>query len=76
MVTLELRDVCRDGFGMEAVADAGEYPIAAHVSLPHLGGGGVLPVFLDLPMPWEAIPAAKAAIKVPLFPVSLIDMLK
>jgi tRNA (adenine57-N1/adenine58-N1)-methyltransferase len=41
-VTLQLRDVCKDGFGMEAVADA---------------------VFLDLPMPWEAITAAKAAIK-------------
>ena len=38
------------------------------------------PVFLDLPMPWEAIAAAKSAMKVssnrPSFPISLSSSLK
>ena len=42
LVTIEHRDVCNLGFGMEDKADA---------------------VFLDLPHPWEAIPAAKKALK-------------
>ena len=66
VVTLELRDVCRDGFGREAVADAGE-----RLKL-FLSGGLMVPpsVFLDLPVPWEAISAAKAAMKVGPSPVT------
>ncbi|KAJ3099191.1 tRNA (adenine(58)-N(1))-methyltransferase catalytic subunit trmt61a [Phlyctochytrium planicorne] len=42
IITIECRDVCKNGFGLENVADA---------------------VFLDLPSPWEAIAAAKLALK-------------
>ncbi|KAJ3414497.1 tRNA (adenine(58)-N(1))-methyltransferase catalytic subunit trmt61a [Chytridiales sp. JEL 0842] len=42
IITVNHRDVCKNGFGLEAVADA---------------------VFLDLPSPWEAVEAAKAALK-------------
>ena len=41
-VTVKQADACKDGFGLEHVADA---------------------VFLDLPMPWEAVPKAKQALK-------------
>ncbi|ELU10614.1 hypothetical protein CAPTEDRAFT_182965 [Capitella teleta] len=42
MVTAKHRDVCRDGFNHEGIADA---------------------IFLDLPLPWEAAPFAKEALK-------------
>jgi tRNA (adenine57-N1/adenine58-N1)-methyltransferase len=43
VVEIECRDVCKNGFGLNGVADA---------------------VFLDLPSPWDAIDAAKLALKV------------
>ncbi|KAI9017764.1 tRNA methyltransferase complex GCD14 subunit-domain-containing protein [Gaertneriomyces semiglobifer] len=42
LITLQHRDVCKNGFGLSGVVDA---------------------VFLDLPAPWEALPAAKEALK-------------
>ncbi|XP_002732949.1 tRNA (adenine(58)-N(1))-methyltransferase catalytic subunit TRMT61A-like [Saccoglossus kowalevskii] len=42
LVTVSCRDVCKDGFDVEHIADA---------------------VFLDLPVPWDAIKSAKQAFK-------------
>ncbi|CAG8575013.1 9977_t:CDS:2 [Funneliformis caledonium] len=42
LITIECRDVCKNGFGVTDLVHA---------------------VFLDLPAPWEAIPAAKEAFK-------------
>ena len=62
-MTLEQRDVCKDGFGIEAIADAGVlvmYFLCNNVYCACVN----FAVFLDLPRPWEAIETAKAAIKV------------
>lgn len=66
------RNVCKEGFQLEGVADAGAHGPSSSASSTSCAykRAGVLPfsrrstVFLDLPSPWEAIESAKAALKV------------
>lgn len=56
IVTVQYRDVCNTGFGLESVADAGILQCLVLVITR-------LIVFLDLPAPWLAIPWAKEALR-------------
>lgn len=60
------RNVCKEGFQLEGVADAGEYSRPSNPSrtTSHTASSVLSTVFLDLPAPWEAIESAKASLKV------------
>ncbi|KAF9093091.1 tRNA (adenine-N(1)-)-methyltransferase catalytic subunit trm61 [Mortierella sp. AD031] len=51
LITIECRDVCKNGFGLENKVDAGKCPSRCNT------------MFLDLPAPWEAVASAKKAFK-------------
>ena len=71
IVTIECRDVCKDGFGLQDIADAGQKshhiylicPVLFTLSHTHTHTH-THTVFLDVPRPWDAILSAKEAMKV------------
>jgi hypothetical protein len=63
-VTVAERDVCAAGFGVAHVADAGTGSPGACRCVWAWGSAAPCAVFLDLPAPWDAIAAAKEALKV------------
>ena len=73
VVTIQHRNVCKDGFTIVDEADAG-----AWAGLPILwlynSLTGPFTVFLDLPAPWDAVEHAKLALRVCLLVPTLPDI--
>jgi len=61
IVTLTHRNVCKDGFTVENLADAGMYSFCC---LTATELDSLDTVFLDLPAPWDAVIHAKKALRV------------
>ena len=65
LVTLTHRNVCKDGFTVENLADAGMYDGCYQMVIEQTLS---VIVFLDLPAPWDAVMHAKKALRVILAP--------
>ena len=65
-VTLQHRNVCKDGFTVVDQADAGKFTSSPFMEQHNSDMS--FTVFLDLPAPWDAVDHAKISLRVRLYP--------